>query len=168
MSHPYALPLEQNPPIQSYQDHAFWLSILLGNDPQLLPWLTMQYTNLIWKKDNQVLSPYIYSKWRFGTEEILPMEHFFNVSPSLFSRPSFDIVAIVKDMLDQGLYQLGSFDEYYMGFFECHEDFKRMNHLQFEHRFNTVHFLIPAFMRWFYRLKKNFKRRTAIPGGSSL
>jgi len=84
------LPLEQNPPIQSYQDHAFWLSILLGNDPQLLPWLTMQYTNLIWKKDNQVLSPYIYSKWRFGTEEILPMEHFFNVSPSLFSRPSFD------------------------------------------------------------------------------
>ena len=76
--------LEQNPPIQSYQDHAFWLSILLGNDPQLLPWLTMQYTNLIWKKDNQVLSPYIYSKWRFGTEEILPMEHFFNVSPSLF------------------------------------------------------------------------------------
>ncbi len=108
------LPLEQNPPIQSYQDHAFWLSILLGNDPQLLPWLTMQCTNLIWKKDNQVLSPYIYSKWRFGTEEILPMEHFFNVSPSLFSRPSFDIVAIVKDMLDQGLYQLGSFDEYYI------------------------------------------------------
>lgn len=108
------LPLEKNPPIQSYQDHAFWLSILLGNDPQILPWLTMQYTNLIWKKSNQVLSPYIYSQWRFGTEEILPMENFFNVSPAIFSRPSFDIVVIVKDMLDQGLYQLGSFDEYYV------------------------------------------------------
>ena len=65
MSHPYALPLEQNPPVQSYQHHAFWLSMILGNEPAARPWLTMQYTNLMWDTRDGLLNPYIYSDWRF-------------------------------------------------------------------------------------------------------
>ena len=115
MSHPYALPLEQNPPVQSYQHHAFWLSMILGNEPAARPWLTMQYTNLMWDTRDGLLNPYIYSDWRFETEQLLPTKFLVNVPPAMVrGYRTFDLVALIREMLDHGYYQMGTFDEFYV------------------------------------------------------
>lgn len=109
------LPLEIQPPVQSYQHHAFWLSMILGNDPDMRPWLTMHYTNLMWDAQEQMLNPYIYSDWRFETEQLLPTKFLVNVPPKMVQGyRSFDLVALLCDMLDHGFYQMGTFDEFYV------------------------------------------------------
>ncbi len=109
------LPLDPNPPIQSYQHHAFWLSMILGNDPGMRPWLTMHYTNLMWDEKERMLNPYIYSDWRFETEQLLPTKFLVNVPPKMVrGYRSFDLVALLCDMLDHGFYQMGTFDEFYI------------------------------------------------------
>lgn len=109
------LPLEIQPPVQSYQHHAFWLSMILGNDPDMRPFLTMHYTNLMWDAQEKMLNPYIYSDWRFETEQLLPTKFLVNVPPKMVrGYRSFDLVALLCDMLDHGFYQMGTFDEFYV------------------------------------------------------
>lgn len=115
LSHPFILPLEKAPPVQSYQHHAFWLSMILGNDPDMRPWLTMHYTNLMWDTGDALLNPYIYSDWRFETEQLLPTRFLVNVPPEMVrGYRSFDLIALICEMLDHGYYQMGTFDEFYV------------------------------------------------------
>jgi len=121
-----SLPIIENPPIISYQHHAYYLGILFTNSDYHHQFYS-SYINLYYNRNESNQFNFVLEKWY--AEESYFIFNKIGYSHSLDLIPKNELVDIIIKMLNLGYYVLGDYDEYYIPGRRAH------NTLHFKHDF---------------------------------
>ena len=108
----YILPFDIEAPSIAYHNKAFPLGIMKANLPDFDTWICNKRINSIYETDKNCYNLYDDDIWSYKDKITTPQS--FHITPKIFLCPSFDIVGIVKDMVNQGNYVFGQYNELYV------------------------------------------------------
>ena len=106
-------PIDDNPLIQAYQIRNYELGILAAHNSDIMPWFYNKHINCVYMQEKNRFDHLMYDDRWYANEGVMAV-HKMRFKKSISEVDSVNMLNIAREMIFNGYYFMGYFDEYHI------------------------------------------------------